>query len=127
MLKKFTIAALVLIVLNTGFSISGFAQSDRIKSKSLNKLRGAVSILGVGTDSRVTVKLRSGEVLNGYISRADENGLVVHDLTGAETEVPFPAVKKITGNNLSTGAKIAIGVGIGFTIAAIVAFMCLRA
>ena len=36
--------------------------------------------------------------------------------TGGATEVPYPQVKSVKGNNLSTGAKIAIGVGIAILV-----------
>lgn len=38
--------------------------------------------------------------------------MIVDDKTGGTTAVPYPQVKKVKGNNLSTGAKIVIGVGI---------------
>ena len=42
----------------------------------------------------------------------DEERFTVTDKTGAATSVAYPQVKSVQGNNLSTGAKIAIGVGI---------------
>jgi len=48
------------------------------------------------------------------IARPTEEGFTVIDSkTGMATTVAYPQVKSVKGNNLSTGAKIAIGVGIG--------------
>ena len=38
--------------------------------------------------------------------------VVINDETGTTREVPYPQAKQVKGNNLSTGVKIAIGVGI---------------
>lgn len=42
--------------------------------------------------------------------------------TGAATTVPYPQVKQVKGNNLSTGTKIAIGLGI---VAGVILFLAL--
>ncbi len=55
--------------------------------------------------------------LEGYISDAGaETFTVTNRKTGVAAEVAYPQVKSVQGNNLSTGAKIAIGVGIAATI-----------
>jgi len=67
--------------------------------------------LGTGKDARVKIKLRNGTKLKGYVSEInDESFFVVEDSTGATTEVPYPQTKQVKGNNLSSGAKIAIGI-----------------
>ncbi|HXT62958.1 MAG TPA: hypothetical protein VN696_07980 [Pyrinomonadaceae bacterium] len=67
--------------------------------------------LGTGTAARVEVKLRDKTKLRGYVEQvADDHFVVVDEKTGATTTVAYPQVKQVQGNNLSTGAKIAIGV-----------------
>ena len=79
--------------------------------------------LGTGTDARVEVKLKDGKKLKGYISQInDESFTVVEDKTGVATEIPYPQPKQIKGNNLSTGATIAIAAGIVFAIILIIGF-----
>ncbi|MEO6050714.1 MAG: hypothetical protein ABIP78_05200 [Pyrinomonadaceae bacterium] len=47
----------------------------------------------------------------------NENSFVViNEKTASPTEVPYPNAKQVKGNNLSTGAKIAIGVGIALLV-----------
>jgi len=77
------------------------------------KVKTAIARLGTGPAARVEVKLRDKTKLKGYVSEvSDGHFVVVDDKTGAATQVPYPQVKKVKGNNLSTGAKIAIGVGV---------------
>ncbi len=83
------------------------------------KVKAGITRLGVGPDARVMVKLRDKTKLNGYVSQIGDESFVVADArTGVTTEVQYPDVARVKGNNLSTGATIAIAVGlaIGATI-----------
>lgn len=78
------------------------------------KVKAGIAKLGVGKETRVALKLRDKTKLSGYISQAGEESFVVTDAkTGAATTVAYPEVTQVQGNNLSTGAKIAIGIAIG--------------
>ena len=93
---------------------------------SPEKIKQKVIKFGVGEKARATVKLKNGTRIKGYISQASENDFTVRDAkTDAPTVVSYGDVEKIKGHNLSTGAKIAIGAGIGaaaFLAAVIIAF-----
>lgn len=83
------------------------------------KVKAGITRLGVGPDARVMVKLRDKTKLNGYVSQIGDESFVVADAkTGLTTEVQYPDVAKVKGNNLSSGATIAIAVGlaVGATI-----------
>ncbi|MBK9314133.1 MAG: hypothetical protein IPM55_07800 [Acidobacteria bacterium] len=83
------------------------------------KVKAGITRLGVGPDARVEVKLRDRTKLKGYVSQIGDESFVVADAkTGVTTEVQYPDVAKVKGNNLSTGATIAIAVGlaVGATI-----------
>jgi len=78
-----------------------------------SRVKAAILKLGTGPQSRVEVKLREGTKLKGYIAEAGENHFVVVDeKSGAAREVPYPQVKQVKGNNLSSGAWIAITAGV---------------
>ena len=81
------------------------------------KVKTEIAGLGTGPAARVEVKLRDKTKLKGYVSEAtDTHFAVVDDKTRAATQVPYPQVKTVKGNNLSKGAKIAIAVGVGFAL-----------
>ena len=77
------------------------------------KVKAAVVELGVGQATRVSIKLKDKTTLAGYISEIADNSFAVTDLNSAvTTTVAYPDVVQVKGNNLSTGAKVAIAVGI---------------
>lgn len=76
-------------------------------------MKAAVAKLGTGSSARIEIKLSDGTRLNGYVAgTAEDHFVVVDDKTGVAREVSYPQVKKVKGNNLSTGVKSAIAVGI---------------
>jgi hypothetical protein len=77
------------------------------------KVKAAILELGVGETTRVSIKLRDKTKLAGYVSEIGDNSFGVTDLTTAvTTTVAYPDVVQVKGNNLSTGAKVAIAVAI---------------
>jgi hypothetical protein len=83
------------------------------------KVKAGVAKLGAGKDAAISVKLRNKAKLKGYVSRIEEEAFVITDVkTGAETRVAYGDVTQAKGNNLSTGAIIAItaGVAVGVTL-----------
>jgi hypothetical protein len=110
-----------LLLALTGAS-SVFAKSKAEKeAEQAAKVKAGIAKLGVGEDARVTVKLRDKTKLTGYVSRIGDDSFAVTDLkTGATAEVAYPAVAQVKGNNLSTGATIAIAVGVGALVVLII-------
>ena len=87
------------------------------QAKFTGKVKAAVLKLGTGEAARVKVTLRDKTKLEGYVSGAGEDSFAVTNAkTGAVTTVAYPQVKSVKGNNLSTGAKIAIGAGVAAAI-----------
>jgi len=118
MFKKLLSLALVALLINSIGMTQAFAASNEEKdARFAEKVKTNVMKLGVGEAARVEVKLRDKTKLKGYISAANAESFTVTDTkTGIATTVAYPQVKSVKGNNLSTGAKIAIGVGIAATI-----------
>ncbi len=85
------------------------------------KVREAVSELGVGQDSVFKVRLRDRQKLTGYTSAIGEESFVVTDREGAATTVPYASVAQVSGRNLTTGQKIGIGVAIAAVVIAVIA------
>jgi hypothetical protein len=118
--------ALLLVLSLLPFSAApGLGKTDIEKqSERAAKVKQSVLKLGVGRDARIAVRLRDKTRLVGFISEAGESSFVVTDVkTGAATVVAYPDVIQAKGNNLSTGAKIAIGAAI---VAAIILLLLLK-
>ena len=100
------------------FSVVGvrltYASSNAEKEiRFAEKVKKGIGKLGTGEDARIEVKLRDKTKLKGYVSEAGEDSFVIVDeKTGATSTVTYAQVKQVKGNNLSTAAEIAIGVGV---------------
>ena len=118
MFKKLISLALVALMINlVGMTTVYAASKEEKQARFAEKVKSNVMKLGTGQAARVKIKLRDKTRLEGYISNAGEESFTVTNLkTGLATTVAYPDVKSVQGNNLSTGAKIAIGVGIAATI-----------
>lgn len=86
------------------------------ETKRAEKVRTQIAKLGTGKDALIRVELRDKTKLEGYVSEAGAESFVVTNKAGVATTVAYPQVGKVKGNNLSTGAKIAIGIGVAAAI-----------
>ena len=114
MFKKLVTLLLVALVMNLAGVRLAYADSKEEKqARYAEKIKTNVLKLGTGESTRVKVKLRDQSKLEGFISDAGAESFTVTDRkTGVATVVAYPQVKSVQGNNLSTGAKIAIGAGV---------------
>lgn len=87
------------------------------EAQRTEKVKAGIARLGVGNQARVTVRLRDGRKVAGYIKEAGESSFTIANLeTGAATTIPYPDVAQVKGQGLSKGAKIAIvalSIGVG--------------
>jgi hypothetical protein len=118
MFKKLLSLSLVALLINLAAVMPAYAASKEEKqARFAEKVKASVLKFGTGEAARVKIKLRDKTKLAGYISAADGEGFTVIDSkTGMATTIAYPQVKSVQGNNLSTRAKIAIGVGIAAAI-----------
>jgi len=108
---------------------SALAKTKEEKEAALAaKVKAGVAKLGAGKDAAISVKLRNKTKLKGYISRIEEEAFVIADAkTGTETRVAYGDVTQAKGNNLSTGAIIAISVGVAVGVTLLVLYLLARA
>ncbi len=128
MLKKVLSLVVVVAVFHAGFCMQTASARSKAEKQArfAEKVKAGVERLGVGEETYVTVKLRDKTKLTGYISEAREESFVVTNLKTSEaTTVAYADVKKVKGHNLSTGAKVAIGVGIALAVMLIIAAVLL--
>jgi hypothetical protein len=109
-MKRFLAPVLAVLVMNLGFANSVSAKPGTEKDVQFAaKVKGAIVKLGIGPAARIDLRLRDGTKLKGYVAAAgDDHFVVVNEKTDVATDVPYPQVKRVKGNNLSTGAKVAI-------------------
>ena len=127
MKKLLTLMLACLVV--CAVSVRPVAASSKAEKEArfIGKVKAGIEKLGSGRDTRVELKLRDKTRLKGYISEISENGFVVTDLkTGASNNVAYAEVKQIKGNNMSTGAKIAIGIAIGAGITILILLLIMN-
>ena len=116
MLKKICSAILATLLLQAA-AAPAFAKTNAERdARRAEKVRTQLSKLGTGSDARVSLELRDKTKLEGYLSEAGSDTFTVTDREGKTTTVPYQDVNKARGNNLSTGAKIGIGAGIGAAV-----------
>lgn len=85
------------------------------------KVKREIAKLGTGPEARIEVKLRDKSKLKGYVSQIGaESFFVTEAKTGTETEVAYPNVTQVKGNNLHKGVVIAIGLGIAIAVALLI-------
>ncbi len=114
MFKKVLSLALVGFLLSVAGLRPAYAGSKEEKAtRFTEEVKEGISKLGTGAEARIEVKLRNKTKLKGYVSEAGEDSFViVNEKTGASSTVTYAQVKQVKGNNLSTAAEIAIGVGV---------------
>lgn len=120
MLKKICSAILATLLLQAA-AVPAFAKTNAEKdARRAEKVRTQLSKLGTGRDAQVRLELRDKTKVEGYLSEAGADTFTVTDKEGKTTNVPYQDVKKAHGNNLSTGAKIAIGAGAAAAVVLII-------
>jgi hypothetical protein len=124
-MKKLLIMMVACLVVSA-LSVRPVAASSNAEKEArlAGKVKLGIEKLGSGSNTRVEVKLKDKTRLKGYISEISENEFVVTDpKTGASKSVAYTDVKQIKGNNMSTGAKIAIGVAVGVGLVLLISWL----
>jgi hypothetical protein len=118
MFNKLLSLCLVALLINlTGAPLVYAASKEEKEVRFAEKVKASVLKLGRGEAARVKIKLSDKTRLAGYISAADGEGFTVIDSkTRVATTIAYPQVRSVQGHNLSTGAKIAIGVSVAAAI-----------
>jgi hypothetical protein len=116
LLKRIASVVLSTLLLQAA-AVPAFSKTNAEKeARRAEKVRAQIAKLGTGKDALVRIELRDKTKLEGYVSEAGAESFVVTDKAGVATTVAYPQVGKARGHNLSTGAKIGIGVGIAVGI-----------
>jgi hypothetical protein len=92
--------------------IAGQTTNDQSKlAAQIEKIKTAISKRATSSDTRVKLKLRSGEEVEGKIDRATDDNFTLNRAKTGQMTVSYADVARIKGHGLSTGAKIGIIAG----------------
>ena len=123
MFKKLCSVALSALLLQAAAAAAFAGTKAEKDARRGEKVRAQLAKLGTGPDARVRLELRDKTRLEGFVSEAGAESFVVTAADGGATTVAYPQVRKAQGNNLSTGAKIAIGAGIGAGVTLLILYL----
>jgi hypothetical protein len=124
MFKPIISLLLTVMLINLATAPAIYAGETAKSARFAEKVKAGIFKLGTGPAALVRVRLKNKTKLAGYVSAAGERNFTITDpKTGAATVVDYPQVKNAQGNNLSTGMKIAIGVGIAAAVIFIIYFV----
>lgn len=114
MIRKMLAAALVTLVALTQANVPALAASSKQALPSA-EVRAKVDRAGIGEKAKVTVWLRDGRKVKGYVAERRDAEFVLRDRkTDAPAIVPYADVTKLDINRgHSTARNTAIGVAIG--------------
>jgi hypothetical protein len=113
---KHTISKVVVLTLLSSLAAHSIQPVYTARQGHAAKVRGALQKLGSG-DIRVAVGLRDGRTISGRLARVGHHGFSIVELQQAtSTNLSFDDVSSMRGNNLSTGAKVGIGVAAGVLV-----------
>lgn len=127
MFKRVMALALVGLLYVVGVVPAYAGSKEDKEARFAAKVKDGIRKLGTGPDARLEVKLKDKTKLKGYVSEtADDSFVIVDEKTGTASRVTYPQVKKVKGNNLSTAAEIALGVGVILLPIMIVVFLVSR-
>ena len=129
-MKKYLSLILSVLMLHA-FSYATLAsETPKEKAKKAmlaSEVKVGIAYMGTGKSSFVRVVLYDETKYHGYITEIADDYFVVADAkTGAKAPINYSEVKGIKGNNLSTGAKIGIGVAIAAGVIIIAAILLSR-
>jgi hypothetical protein len=129
-MKKFLSLALSMLLMHLSSSIALADETplERARKAQLaSEVKAGITYLGTGKSSLVRVLLYDKTKYHGYITEISDEGFVVADAkTNATAPIAYSEVKGIKGNNLSTGAKIGIGVAIAAAVVIIAVILSSR-
>lgn len=128
-MSVFLAVSLLLSLFAAPSALAAPARTKEEKGAALaREVKAGVAKLGAGKDATISIKLRDKTKLKGYVSRIEEEAFVIADAkTGAETRVAYGDVTQAKGNNLSTGAIIAIAAGAAVGITLLVIYLMIAA
>lgn len=113
MIKRVASLSLIGLLMCIAANLPVIAQTQSKQEQKVAKIKSKLQKLGTNDSSSVKGKLNDGTGFEGTLNEVGDSDFKITDRSGANRIIRFDEVESIGGKNLSTGAKIAIGVGAG--------------
>lgn len=130
-MKRFLVSMLAILLINFLFVPFAPAQTATRDARSAAKVKARIMSLGAGPTARVSVKLRDGATVEGYVFEAGEDHFtIVDESSGAKRDIGYAQVKQVKvrevnqvrRNNLSKGANNVVAIAGAVVVAIVVLF-----
>jgi len=120
MLKKHLSFVLVILILNLSLASMALANNDS-KRQTVEQIKATVSKIGIGSNSRIEIKLYDGTKIKGYVTEiTDDDFSVMNEKTKSVVKIPYPQAQQAKKSH--KGLAIAgIVIGVVVIIAIVVA------
>lgn len=106
--KCLTLVMVGLLLLSGEFTL---VLSQTSADSKVEKIKSSVLKRGTEGKERVSVKMKTGSKLKGFINQSGEDSFTLKNAeSGQTTVIAYRDVEKIGSSGLSKGAKIAIGI-----------------
>ncbi len=116
-----TIVILLALALASQTNVYALPESDAAQgAPQAIRVRTEIQKYDTVKKKQIKVTLREGNQLKGYVSRSDDVSFDLTEKNGHVSKLSYVDVERVRGTGLSTGAKIAIGVGCTVAVVAIV-------
>jgi hypothetical protein len=116
MFRTFLCLVLVGLMATQGLSAAALvAAQNNTDAQANEKVRLKVAKVGLGDKAKVTVRMKDGRKIKGFVTQAGTSDFTVRDRkTGDPTLISYSDVSKVEDNRgHSTMRNILIGVGVG--------------
>lgn len=115
MFRKILSLLIIVLLMQSLSAATVFAAQTRDDEEAVEKVRIKVAKQGLGDKARVTVRMKDGTKVKGFIAQAGADDFTVrHRKTGEPTLIRYRDVAKVESNRgHSTLRNVLIGVGVG--------------
>ncbi len=112
-----TFLSLLIAALMVSGTVSQPLRAAQSKSQvpTVEAVKSKIARQGIGSKAKVTIRLKNGTKVKGYVAQAGEEDFVIRDRkTDAPTTISYEDVLKVEENRgHSTARNIGIGVAVG--------------
>ena len=114
-MKTFLSLLIAALMVSGTVSQPVLAAQSKSQVPTVEAVKSKIARQGIGSKAKVTIRLKNGTKVKGYVAQAGEEDFVIRDRkTDAPTTISYADVLKVEENRgHSTARNIAIGVAVG--------------